>query len=200
MASSTIVGQPAVSDAAPAPLDVGVTGHPEYNEIAAVLDNAYDLFSTPIEKVDIERFAEVLIDTPDFPLTAEQQAYIGQILGQEAVEDAGYLTAIQAKHVHLQHGADLLKAAQEKAIAEGRAIMSEDMETIRSRNYGAYPPSLENPEYLGKKPQLQYLSLEVTGDRAVVDYDSGSALQEAILVRIDGQWFIASNIVLQAHY
>jgi hypothetical protein len=180
--------------------DIGVTDHPAYSEIASVLNKAYDLFSTPIEEVDIERFAEVLIDTPDFPLTAEQQADIGQILGKEAVEGAGYLTAIQAKHVHLQHGADMLKAAQEKATAEGRAITPAEMETIKSQNYGAYPPSLETPEHFGKRPQLQYLSLEVTGDRATVVYDSGTALQKATLVKIEGQWLIASNVVLQAHY
>lgn len=180
--------------------DIGVGDHPEFEEITTVTNMAYELFSTPVEEVDISRFSEVLIDTPDFQLTTEQQDYIGQILGSEAVTGAGYLTAIQAKHTHLQHGARLLKAAEEKAAVEGRVITPEEVEAIRLQNYGAYPPSQENPEHIGRKPKLQFMSLEVNGDRAVIAYDSGPALQEATLLRIDNQWFIASNIVLQVHY
>lgn len=180
--------------------DIGVGDHPEFDEINAVMNRAYELFSTPIEEVDIHQFSQVLIDTPDFQLTIEQQNYVEQILGSEAVAGAGYLTAIQAKHVHLQNGARLLDAAEEKAAAEHRPLTSEEVEAIRLQNYGAYPPSREYPEHLGRKPKLQFMSLEVTGDRAVLVYDSGPALQEAILVRIDKQWFIASNVVLQAHY
>lgn len=180
--------------------DIGVGDHPEFDEITTVMNRAYELFSMPVEKVDIRQFSEVLIDTPDFQLTTEQQDYIEQILGSEAVTGAGYLTAIRAKHVHLQHGAQLLDAAEEKAAAEHRLMTAEEVEAIRLQNYGAYPPSPENPEHLGRKPKLQFMSLEVTDDRAVVVYDSGPALQEAILVRIDKQWYIASNVVLQAHY
>lgn len=180
--------------------DVRAGYHPSYDEITGVIDKTYDIFATPVEEIDIDRFSEVLIDTPDFRLTAEQQTYIGQILGNDAISRAGYLTAIQARHAHLQHGVRLLKAAQEKADAEGRLVSAEELETIRVQNYGAYPPSLEPLDHIGKKPQIRYLSIEASGDLAMVVYDSGTALQEAILRRVGGQWFIASNVVLQAHY
>jgi hypothetical protein len=45
---------------------------------------------------------------------------------------------------------------------------------------------------------LRFISIVIEGDRAVAIFDDGPTLQEMVLVKIDGTWFIAGSKVIRA--
>jgi hypothetical protein len=172
----------------------------EVKAIRAVMLRYYQLLrETPVQALDVQQFGEVLADTPDFTLTAETQQYISAILGTEKSSNAGYLTAMQAKWLHLQQGDRLARAAIEQARAENREVSPEEWQTLAEQNRRMVPPTFTDPDP-NYRIALLYGSLEIEGNRAVARFDDGVTYQEAILRKIDGRWYIANIIPLNVHF
>ena len=72
------------------------------------------------------------------------------------------------------------------------------MADLTKQNYGK-TPYLPDSSLPGRFP-LTYISIKIDNDKAYVRYDDGPALQEAILVRVNGIWFIAGIIPIQIHF
>lgn len=177
---------------------------PEAREIMATMERAYDILAVPFDTLEVSKLSEVFIDDPIFleSLTSEQrkeaQARISTILGAKTAENFGYLTAMKAKRLHQQHGATLLKAAVSKAKTSDGMLAEEEMVDLTKQNYGK-TPYLPDSSLPGRFP-LTYISIKIDNDKAYVRYDDGPALQEAILVRVNGIWFIAGIIPIQIHF
>jgi hypothetical protein len=177
---------------------------PETREIMATIERAYDVLAIPFDTLDVNKLSEVFIDDPVFrnKLTLDQrgeaQTRVNKILGPGAAENFGYLTAMKAKRLQQQHGAKLLKAATDKAKSTNRSITEEEWKELAQQNYGERPylPDLSLP---GRFP-LQFQSIEIDNDKAYVRYDDGPALQEAILVRVNGRWYVAGLIPIHVHF
>ncbi|WP_423222378.1 hypothetical protein [Candidatus Amarolinea aalborgensis] len=170
---------------------------PEAAPVKTVMERAYDLIGTAAQTYDVSGFATVFVDTADYQLTTKQQEGVAAILGAEAAQRAGYLTAMQAHYMSLGHGAKLLQSALAKAKAEGRELSAEEFQAIIKANHDQVP-TLPSP--VVAKTNLTYESIEIAGDRATVRYDDGAALQEAILLKIKGQWYIAGITPVWAHF
>ena len=95
---------------------------PEAAPVKTVMERAYDLIGTAAQTYDVSGFATVFVDTADYQLTAKQREGVDAILGAEAAQRAGYLTAMQAHYMSLGHGAKLLQSALAQAKAEGREL------------------------------------------------------------------------------
>ena len=177
---------------------------PEAREIMATVERAYDILAVPFDALEVSKLSEVFIDDPIFleSLTSEQrkeaQARISTILGAKTAENFGYLTAMKARRLHQQHGATLLKAAVSKAKTSDGTLAEEEMADLTKQNYGK-TPYLPDSSLPGRFP-LTYISIKIDNDNAYVRYDDGPALQEAILVRVNGIWFIAGIIPIQIHF
>lgn len=170
---------------------------PEASRVKTVMERAYDLIGTAAQTYDVSGFATVFIDTADYQLTAKQQEGVAAILGAEAAQKAGYLTAMQAHYISLGHGASLLQAALTQAKAEGHELSAEEFQAIIKANHDQVP-TLPSPVIA--KTNLTYESIEIAGDRATLRYDDGAALQEAILVKIKDQWYIAGITPVWVHF
>ena len=85
----------------------------------------------------------------------------------------------------------------EKARSENRQLSSTELQELIKANHGQLP-SLGSP--VTGKTILTFESIEINRDRAIVRYDDGAALQEAILVKINGRWLIASIIPIWIHF
>jgi hypothetical protein len=48
--------------------------------------------------------------------------------------------------------------------------------------------------------KLDFRNINIKGDRAVVRYDDGAALLEAILVRENGRWLIGNIKPIEIHF
>lgn len=175
----------------------GIPDTPEVKEIIATMENAYRILAIAGQTFDVSGFSSVFVDTPDYKLTEQQRAFIGNILGEDAAKNAGYLTAMRAKYIALGRDARLLQATLEKARAEHRNLTSEELQEILRANHGVIP-TMGSP--ITQPAVLSFKSIEIHGDRAIVRYDSGAALLEAILIRINGKWFIAGITPIWIHF
>lgn len=177
---------------------------PAAREIMATIERAYDILAIPFDTLELQRLDEVFIDDPIFraKMTEEQiaetQNSITNMMGADANKNFGYLTAIKAKRLHQQHGAKLLKDTMASAAQSEQSISADKLAELTTQNYGQ-TPYLPNRNLPGRFP-LTYLSMKIEGDIAYVRYDDGPALQDAILVRKNGRWFVAGLIPINVHF
>ncbi len=156
----------------------GVPNSPDAKQIMAVMNRAYLLIGHASQSFDVSEFPAVFVDTADYQITDEQRA-IAATLGVPVSEvgNVGYLTAMQLEYVSMGKGADLLREAMEKARSENRQLSSTELQELVKANHGQLP-SLGSP--VTGKTILTFEFIEINGDRAIVRYDDGAALQEAI--------------------
>lgn len=177
----------------------GVPDTPDAKQIMAVMDRAYQLIGHASQSFDVSEFPAVFVDTADYQITDEQREAIAATLGVPAsdVGNVGYLTAMQLKYESMGKGANLLREAMKKAKAENRQLSSTELQELAKANHGQLP-SLGSP--VTSKTVLTFESIQIEGERAIVRYDDGAALQEAILVKINGRWLIASIVPIWVHF
>jgi hypothetical protein len=173
---------------------------PESRAVTAALENAFRVLDIPAEQLDLAELATVLVNDPRYQaeLHADELrsllAYTGEIQGDAATKEFGFLTAMRTKRINQQHGAKLLRAALEQAKLEDRALTPEEWQTLTDQNYGMQPylaPELPAEQSTPFVRPLSYLDVRVDGEQAEILFDTGVKRQRAILVRIDGQWFVA---------
>lgn len=171
---------------------------PDNMEIMAVIERAYELMTYAQQTFDVSEFPSVFIDTQDYKLTDEQKNTISGILGVETAEvgEIGYLTAMQMQYISMGQGSELLKSALEKADSENRELTAEEFQEIVQANHGQLPAS---GFALDTETKFVFESIIIDENRAIVRYDDGAALQEAILVKME-RWLIASIIPIWIHF
>jgi hypothetical protein len=179
--------------------DVGVSDSLDAKQIIATMNRAYQVLGRVAQTFDVSEFPDVFLDTEDYTLTDEQQKTVAEALGLSAAEvkNAGYLTAIQAKYISRGRGAKLLQETLEKARAENRELTAAEFQEIVKANHDQWP---SGNTITTNKTVLRFESIEIIGNRAIVRYDDGAALQEAILVKRDGRWLIASIVPIWVHF
>lgn len=172
-------------------------------QIQIVMNSAYQIIGDASRTFDASEFPSVFIDTEDYKLTDEQQENVAKALGIDSseVKNTGYLTAMQTSYLLRAQGASLLQAALDKARLENRELTAEEFQEVVKANHGQVPSMPLSAKDLTKNEKvLTFESIRINGDRAIVKYDDGAALQEAILVKINGGWFIASIVPIKIHF
>ena len=86
----------------------------------------------------------------------------------------------------------------DKAKINNHSLTEEEMEELTKQNYSEQP-YLPDSSLPGRFP-LEYVSITIDNDKAYVRYDDGPALQDAILIRVNGRWFVAGIIPIQVHF
>jgi hypothetical protein len=182
----------------PLHVDSSVPDTDESHAIMAAIQHAYDALSTAYATGDMNVLADAFVDHPDFrreigwAREAELRSYINKITGPKAAQDFGYLTAIKNKLTHRLEGEKLLRSAMAKAKTENRELSEAEWQTLIKQNHGERP-SLPDPGLPSKRviqPE-QYFSIEINGDKARATYDEGVTGKTAILILIDGRWYVA---------
>jgi hypothetical protein len=172
----------------------------EVQEIISVVNRAYQVMEDASRTSDVSEFPSVFVDTQDYKLTDEQQEAMARDLGINVadVKNTGYLTAMQTEFISRGRGASLLQAALDKAKAENRKLNVEEFQEVIKANHGQVPSSLGNLTI--NKTVITFELIEIEGNKAIVKYDDGAALQQAILVKRTGRWLIASIVPIWIHY
>ena len=129
---------------------------------------------------DVNMLDEVYKDTADYKQSSDDRVMIAKYLGKAALNRAGYLSFLKAYHLWERSG-DLYPRASPDPTRQYLATVAPTSKPIRE---------CPNPP---KEPELQYQSIAIRDDRAVVIYDYGPYLTKAILRRVDGVWFIVSS-------
>ncbi len=188
-----------LSKTKPAQANSGIPDTPDTRQIMAVIDRAYQIMTHASRTFDVSEFPSVFIDTEDYKLKDQQKQAVAYIFGADIAnaENTGYLTAMQAQYISMGQGAELLRVALDKAKAENRNLTTDEFQEVVISNHGQMPASGVTIDI---KTNLVFQSIDITVDRAIVRYDDGAALQDAILVRKAGQWLIASIIPIWIHF
>ncbi len=164
---------------------------PEAKAIIATLERAHYIRAVAARTFDMGEFSEVFINTSDFKANNSQRALIENVFGIESAKNAGYLTYMQSYYSAWQEGASLIQSIEGQDLS-----LQERDELLRSNQDKIIAPARQDP--IGKI-KLTYESIAINGDKAVVRYDSPSAYREAILVKVDGKWFVANITVIKVH-
>lgn len=197
---------------------------PEAHNVVAVVEQYYAILDkSGAPTFDVNEFAKVLVDTSDFTPEPKHEAYIALVVGPQAASKSGYFTAMQARVLHVWHWDELNTAAHttlQAQTAKGESLLcytltlisravkrfwcgysytlAELQEVVQS-NFESSPGGFIAPGS-GDKERLIFRYVAVNWDKAIVRYDSLSALQEATLIKIDGHWLIANIKLLRIHF
>ncbi|RPI35233.1 MAG: hypothetical protein EHM70_00345 [Chloroflexota bacterium] len=171
-------------------------------EIYAALEQGQTALAVGALNWDCGQYSDIFVDTTDHRLTADTKAYIDQVLGSGASTHAGYYTAMYATCIHGSRIIPLYEALISQARAENRDLTGEEWDELKKANFGEIPPAPPPEGATVPEIVLDIQSIRVTlgGKKAVVLFDDGSALLKAILVRIDGRWWIASVVAQKVHF
>ncbi len=152
-------------------------------EVKAALARAYSVMALVAcgPDTNVRLLDTVFVDTRDYRLSSAQLAGVTKIFGLEAAKNAGYLTTLKAYHLSMRG-------------YQGNASANAFGNTSPTPRPYVYCP---NPL---PETKLTYESIAVSKDTAVVRYDDGPALQEAILALVDRRWFVSSIRAIWAHY
>jgi len=170
---------------------------PEAAKIISTMEHAYALIDEVAQTGDVSKYTQVFVDTSDFQADTSEKEFVGKVLGTAAAQKIGILTAMQAKGIANGRGQQLLKNAMDKANAENRQISPAELQQLIKDNYGSLPGVKAETNY---KLKLTYQKLEIFKDKAIITYDDEQAIQQAILVKIDGQWFISNVKAIHVHF
>ncbi len=171
----------------------------EAEEIKVAIQRAKATLALAYHTSDVQRLGDAFVDHPDYlrelqpEKATELRTFIARVLGPEASQDFGYLTAMQNKLTFRLQGEAFVQAAIEQAKAAGREFTNADLQALSVENpdkYIVWPQA--RTDLIESEPiEPQYKSIEINGDKARAVYDDGVRDKIAILIQIDGQWFVA---------
>jgi hypothetical protein len=101
-----------------------------------------------------------------------------------------------AWYEHWFQGAVALETAQ--ANAGERPLTAQELEALQDD--GGMVPAPRTQGTPKSPTPIVFSSMDITGDRAVIQYDSGAAFMEATLIRRDGRWLVAGRKALYIHF
>ncbi|MCB0145088.1 MAG: hypothetical protein KDE50_34725 [Caldilineaceae bacterium] len=169
---------------------------PEAREIMDAIQRGYDALTIAYQTGNLNILSEIFVDHPDYlkeigPANElELRTYIAKISGPDALKSMGYLTSIKNKIRDRLQGTGLIEAASNNAKSENQELTQEELDDIAQRNHGLHS-SLSVATASSPKRILEYFSIKIKGDRAWATYDEGVTGRTALLVRIDGHWYVA---------
>jgi hypothetical protein len=140
------------------------------------------LFCDP--KSDVNMLDEVYIDTSDYKPSNKNKILIAKYLGDSSSKQAGYLTFRKAYHLWDRSGDEY----------------PQKYPSVTSDNSTKIAPTEKPMRYcpdISSQPNLIFREIAIRENKAVVTYDAPGSLNEATLIKVDGQWYIANIRVLQ---
>jgi hypothetical protein len=167
-------------------------------EIQEVIYHSYTIFQEALQNGgDVSEFKNVLTNSPEYSYeNSKGRSLVILVLGKEEADNAGYRTVMEAKYIAYGCGVRLFKETEKVAKEENREVTADELKSIQDHCYGVLPPSQSGSAPL----KLDFQNIDIEGDRAVVRYDDGAALLEAILVRENGRWLIGNIKPIEIHF
>lgn len=133
---------------------------------------------------DINMLSEVYIDTVDYHPNNQDKLLIAKYLGDSVSKQVGYLTFRKAYHLWSRSG-DGYPQKTLPATPDYSTKLAPTAKPIR------YCPDSSSP------PTLIFRNIAIRDNKAVVTYDAPGSLNEATLIKLNGQWYITNIRVLQ---
>ncbi|MDW8069226.1 MAG: hypothetical protein RML46_09950 [Anaerolineae bacterium] len=169
---------------------------PDEKEIQQTIERAYELEEIAARTFNTTEFAEVFINDPrGGKLDDSTLRFIEEVYGTD-LTSAGYPDYKIAYYKWWASGARKIEALQSKAQAEGRPLSPEELSSLIDSSGRIAMPRAQGPI---QKVNLQFHSISIEGDTAVVIFDDGPRTNRTTLVKVNGRWYIAGNKILAVH-
>ncbi len=145
---------------------------PEAQEIIRTVQKSEEIYSEALRTSDPSKFPTVFINDPRFPVSAGTLETVSRLTNNPSLQSAGWL--------------DYKLAYYSFQINEGSYLQVELLHTPES-------PTLP-PDFVWCSPPsaLNFLSMNIDGDIAVVKIHEVGRVYELTLVLVNNQWFIAA--------
>ena len=176
-------------------LDGNILDTPENRQIMETIDRAYEIEREAANTFNAERFAQVFINDPRFPLDPDTLQVVREMTYDPALETAGFLDYKLAYYTWWQNGVLKREALEAKAKAENRDLTEDEQKSLVDQ-YGRSAPMRHQPEPDKNIPPLNFLALEINEDIAIVKLDDGPTIVEYTLVFINQHWYVAGMKIL----
>ena len=165
--------------------------------IQDVLNNSYVIESLSAKTFDLSSYTTIFVnDQRGGELSPSTIEFVRSISGDYTSESFGYLDYKIAYYTWWETGALKIETLQARADLENRELTEDELKTlIDDQGRIAMPRSQSSDASI----PLRFISITIEGDKGIVTYDDGLRINQAILVKIDGDWYIAGNKILSLH-
>jgi hypothetical protein len=165
--------------------------------IQDMLKNSYFVESSSAKTFDLSLFSSIFVnDQRGGELSPSTIEFIRSVSGDYISESFGYLDYKIAYYTWWKAGALKLETLQARANLENRELTEDELKTlIDDHGRVAMPRSQSSNTNIA----LRFISIEIEGEKAIVIYDDGLRTNQAILLKIDDNWYIAGNKILSLH-
>ena len=171
----------------------------EAQAIQDVIVRGYTAFRESLRNGgDVSNFDEMFVNTADYRYENDEVfAFVARVFSAEEARHGGYLTAMSATYIAQGCAVQRMEEFSQAAKKANREVTPDERNAVKDACYGIAAPGLSDDPGI---PKLDFKSIEINGDRAIARYDDGAALLEAILVRVNGRWFIANIQPIEVHF
>jgi hypothetical protein len=165
--------------------------------IQEVVNKSYDVEAVAARTFDLSSFSSIFVnDQRGGELSSSTIDFIQSVSGVYSPKYFGYLDYKIAYYSWWKSGALKLEAIQTKALEEKRGLTEDEIKSlIDDRGRMVMPRS----QGVQTSTELQFVSIEIEGDKAIVIFDDRLRTNQMILVKIKDQWYIAGNKILLVH-
>jgi hypothetical protein len=165
--------------------------------IQEVVKKSYDVEAVAARTFDLSSFPSIFVnDQRGGNLSPTTIDFIRSVSEVVPSSYYGYLDYKIAYYSWWKLGAQKFEALQTKALQENRDLTEDEKKSlIDAKGRVAMPRSQE----IQIPIELQFISIELKDDEAIVVFDDGLRTSQMILVKIKNQWYIAGNKFLSVH-
>lgn len=165
-------------------------------EIMKTVEKAYDIEAEAAYTRDLSKFSTVFINDPRFNVSPGTLETIRELTNNPSLESAGWLDYKMAYHSWRINSTLHAENVRAKAKSENRELTDEEKKSLVDSNGRTAPVLAQGPT---KKIEIQFLSVEIHDDIALVVVNDGPTTVELTLVLVDGQWYIAAYRGMSVH-
>lgn len=165
--------------------------------IQEVVEKSYEIEAIAARTFDLSSFPSVFVNDPrGGELSSSTVEFVQSVYKDYSTQYFGYLDYKTAYYSWWKSGALRLEELQTNAAREKRSLTEDELRSlIDDDGRIAMPRSQGTP----LPPTLEFTSIEVEGDEAIVVFDDGLRVNQMVLVKIDAHWYIAGNRILSLH-
>lgn len=168
---------------------------PEAKEIMQTIERAYDIEAEAAYTFDFSKFPNVFVNDPRYPVAPQTLDDVKGFTHNPTLVSAGYLDYKIAYYTWRRDATLHQETIYATAQSEGRVLTEKERQSLVDS--GRIAPA--RAESSTRKILINFISMKIDNDIALVVLDDGPRTIQLTLVFIKGQWYIADYVGLEIH-
>jgi hypothetical protein len=171
----------------------------QVKEIIKTIEIAYALETEMSVTLDISKLSTVYTNDPRFIMSEEVLKTVRELTNNPELESAGYLDYKMAYWTWRRDSTLLYEAVHKKAKEENRDLTKEEIASLIDPYGRVAHPRIDRTDREQLNSRIEFISVAINGDIAVVVLNRPDWKLEQTLVCVDQKWYIADVKGLQSH-